>query len=199
MSEQIALEGFEVTPRLTDRLFFALYPDAQTARGIGQLARQEIAAHGLRGPALLDDRFHITLHHLGDHAGLPPSLLRDAHHAAGQVSATAFDLRLDHAASFAGRSSRPGRKHPFVLLGQDEGVAELLAFQQVLGQALRQTPAGRWVDASFTPHVTLAYDTAVVADHAVPPVGWTVREFVLVHSLIGQTRHIVLARWPLHP
>ena len=32
-----------------------------------------LAAQGLRGPALKDERFHITLHHLGDHAGLPPS------------------------------------------------------------------------------------------------------------------------------
>jgi 2'-5' RNA ligase len=32
---------------------------------------------------------------------------------------------------------------------------------------------------------------------AVEPIRWTVREFVLVHSLLGQTRHVPLARWSL--
>ena len=31
----------------------------------------------------------------------------------------------------------------------------------------------------------------------VDPVGWTVREFVLVRSLLGLTMHIPLARWKL--
>lgn len=196
MPEQIALEGFDDAPQKTDRLFFALFPDAQAAQQIGLLARQELAAQGLRGPALSDERFHLTLQHLGDHAGLPPSLVHDAQQAASRVSARSFDLRFDHAMSFAGRHGHAGRKYPFVLLGSD-GVADVTAFQQTLAQALRQTPAGRWVDAGFTPHVTLAYDTRIVADHAVPAIGWTAREFVLVHSLIGKTKHIVLGRWPL--
>jgi 2'-5' RNA ligase len=31
----------------------------------------------------------------------------------------------------------------------------------------------------------------------VNPVSWKVTEFVLVHSLVGQTRYIQLARWTL--
>jgi 2'-5' RNA ligase len=26
---------------------------------------------------------------------------------------------------------------------------------------------------------------------------WTVRDFVLIHSLLGQTKHVHLGRWPL--
>jgi 2'-5' RNA ligase len=43
--------------------------------------------------------------------------------------------------------------------------------------------------------VTLLYDDHLVAEHAVEPVSWVVREFALVHSLIGKTSHIVLGRW----
>jgi len=53
------------------------------------------------------------------------------------------------------------------------------------------------VKSSYTPHVTLLYDSQRVVQQAVETVAWTVREFVLVHSLLGQTRHIALMRWSL--
>jgi len=31
----------------------------------------------------------------------------------------------------------------------------------------------------------------------VEPFEWTVREFVLIHSLLGRTEYRVLGRWPL--
>ena len=55
----------------------------------------------------------------------------------------------------------------------------------------------RPVASQVTPHVTLLYDDVLVEERAVEPIRWTVREFVLVHSLLGQTRHVPLARWPL--
>jgi 2'-5' RNA ligase len=33
----------------------------------------------------------------------------------------------------------------------------------------------------------------------VEPVEWDVDEIVLIHSHLGQTRHDILARWPLAP
>ena len=45
--------------------------------------------------------------------------------------------------------------------------------------------------------MTLLYDRRMVAEQAVEPVHLTVREFALVHSLVRQSRHIELARWPL--
>jgi RNA 2',3'-cyclic 3'-phosphodiesterase len=36
-----------------------------------------------------------------------------------------------------------------------------------------------------------------VAEHAIEPVSWTVTGFRLVHSLLGQTRHITLGEWRL--
>ena len=52
--------------------------------------------------------------------------------------------------------------------------------------------------ASFTPHVTMMYDEAVVPEHGVAPVAWPVTELVLLHSRIGQNLpYAVLGRWPL--
>ncbi|HEY0300012.1 MAG TPA: hypothetical protein VGC36_01675, partial [Rhizomicrobium sp.] len=49
----------------------------------------------------------------------------------------------------------------------------------------------------FKPHVTLLRDSLRVAPAPLAPIVWTVRDFVLVHSLLGRTTHIHLARWPL--
>jgi 2'-5' RNA ligase len=41
------------------------------------------------------------------------------------------------------------------------------------------------------------YDSQSVAEQAVDPIRWSAHDFVLVHSLIGQTKHIHLGRWGL--
>ena len=45
--QQMTLGGFAAQPA-SDRLFFAVYPDAQTARHIIELASSVRARHGLR-------------------------------------------------------------------------------------------------------------------------------------------------------
>lgn len=193
MPEQPFLPGFEAAPRPTDRLFFAIYPDAAAAAQIARLAQQLRAEHGLQGKPLKPERFHVTLHHLGDYAGLPQDLVAAACGAAASLAAAPFDITFDRVASF---TSAP-RNRPFVLRGAD-GLAALMAFQQSLGEALKKTVLGRWAKAGFTPHVTLLYDDRSVPEQAVTPVSWTARELVLVHSLIGRSLHVPLARWPLH-
>jgi RNA 2',3'-cyclic 3'-phosphodiesterase len=66
-----------------------------------------------------------------------------------------------------------------------------------LGAALKRAGLGAATQGDFQPHVTLAYDKLRLKPFAVEPVSWTVREFVLVHSLLGRTTHIPLGRWPL--
>lgn len=192
MIQQASLPGFDAAPQLTDRLFFAIFPDAGAAAQIARLAQQLREEHGLRGKPLKTERFHVTLHHLGDYAGLPQDLVEVACAAAASLAAAPFDVTFDRAASF---STAP-RNRPFVLRGGD-GVASLIAFQQTLGDALKKTVLRRWAKPAYTPHVTLLYDDRSVPEQAVPAVSWTASEFVLIHSLIGQTLHVPLARWPL--
>ena len=190
-SGQQSLDGFDEPPPLTDRLFFALFPDRSAAQHIAQLGQELQQLHGLTGKLLRDDRFHITLHHIGDFAGMPQAVLSAACQAAATLAEPAFEVVLDRAASFRGR---PG-KHPFVLGADGQGNAALVDFHKALGTALLK--AGIRATPGFTPHVTLLYGDPLVPQQAVTPIRWAAGEFVLVHSLLGKSVYTVMGRWPL--
>jgi len=81
-----------------------------------------------------------------------------------------------------------------VLTGGD-GVVGLTGFYKNLAGALLKT-SGLRNTTSYTPHVTMLYDDLAVKPQSVAPVEWTVREFVLLHSHMGQSRpYNILARW----
>ncbi|WP_454716475.1 2'-5' RNA ligase family protein [Caulobacter segnis] len=186
---QMGLPGFD-PPTPTDRLMFLLYPDAQTAEQIAREARRLKESLGLRGQPLLTDRFHITLHHLGDYVGLPNDMVAKGKMAGAALAHAPFEVVFDKAVSFA---NRPGN-NPFTLQG-GEGVAALIDFQKALG--LKMAGAALKPDKQFLPHITLLYDGQVVPEQAIEPIRWTVDRFVLVQSKLGQTQHIVLAEWKL--
>jgi RNA 2',3'-cyclic 3'-phosphodiesterase len=192
MPEQFSLIGLDAPPKPTDRLFFAILPDAAAALRIARLAQYLRGEHGLRGKPLETERFHITLHHLGDYAGLPQGIVTAATKAAATVVMPPFEIAFDRALSF---SARLGNR-PFVLRG-GEGLVALTAFQQALGAALKSAGLGAKANSLYTPHLTLLYDDGLVAEQPVEAVKWTAREFVLVHSLLGRTIHVPLARWRL--
>lgn len=192
MSEQLSLTGFDVAPRPTDRLFFALLPDAEAAGRIAKLAQQLRGEHGLRGKPLASERLHVTLHHLGDYAGLPQGVVAAAAQAAASVNMPPFKVTFDRAASFAGRRE----SKPFVLLGGDRN-AELMAFQQALGRAMTAFGLGRLVEPRFTPHLTLLYDRLAVAERCIESIAWRVQEFVLLRSLLGRSEYVQLGCWQL--
>jgi 2'-5' RNA ligase len=188
----MGLGGFE--PReATDRLFFAIFPDTAAASRIAETADALRSQHALRGKPLQTDRFHVTLHHLGDYAGLPDDLVVKAGQAAMGVDMPAFDVAFDSASSF----SRQPRNRPFVLRGDPAGLYSLQRLQSALGKTMAACGMGRRVEHNFTPHVTLLYDDRAVPDQPLEPIAWTVREFVLVRSLLGKTEHVIIGRWPL--
>lgn len=188
MSDQLSLFA---APPVTDRLFFAIFPDPETAGGVAERAERLRATHGLSGRPLAPERFHITLHHLGDHAGVRRDIVAMAVEAAETLTTPRFDVTFDRAASF-----HNGGNNPLVLQG-GEGLEALKAFQRDLGLAMARAGLGRLVDKAFTPHVTLLYDRRLIAEEPVAPVTWTVGGFTLIHSLLGRTEHIPLARWAL--
>lgn len=173
----------------TERLFFAVMPDPSTAARIVELATALCDEHGLTGKLLQRDRLHVTLHHLGDYAGVPPGLLARAQQAAARLRLPAFEVCFDQVGSFAGN-----RQHPFVLRGES-GVERLHALQQELGRCLQGI--GNKPGHAFTPHVTLLYDRRRLPLQPVQPLRWHVGEFVLIRSFLGQTRYQLEGRWPL--
>jgi 2'-5' RNA ligase len=117
--------------------------------------------------------------------------------AAAHVLMPAFDVKFDRAMSFAGSP----KNKPFVLRGDEashDGLAALMAFQKAFYLAMcRAGLQGPRANAKFAPHVTLMYDPLSVKPQLVEPVSWLAHDFVLVHSLLGQTKHIHLGRWPV--
>jgi 2'-5' RNA ligase len=76
----------------------------------------------------------------------------------------------------------------------------LMAFQKTMYLAMcRVGLQGPRANAKFAPHVTLMYDDQGIAEQAVEAVSWSAHDFVLVHSLLGQTKHIHLGHWPIQP
>lgn len=181
------------SPRPTgrDRLFFGIFPDAGAIGQSATLARELQQHHGLQGKLLLPHRLHATLYHLGDYAGVPQDIVEAASEVAASVRCAPFEVLFDRAMSF---HTRGKKLQPLVVLGES-GTAVLRDFQHALVQDLKGI--GFKVKTAFTPHVTLLYDEHQVPEQPVAPISWTVRDFVLVHSLVGRSQHIHLARWPL--
>lgn len=191
MPEQLSF--FPPSGPRRDRLFFGIFPDQSVSHTVlTPLAQQLRTRHRLRGRPLAPERFHITLQHLDDFAGVPAEIVHAASEAAASLSVAAFEVTFDTAGSFF----KENGNNPFVLRG-GLGLTALRAFQKSLASALGRVGLGRYVTGSFTPHITLLYDSALIPEHNIQPVRWTVTEFTLIHSLLGETRHIPLARWPL--
>jgi 2'-5' RNA ligase len=193
MAEQFLLPGIDAAPlqrRGTDSLFFAIRPDPSINVRIASLAQRLLGEHGLTGKPLTTDRFHVSLHHIGKYVGLSQGLIAAASAAAASVVMPEVEIIFDRVTSFR----QPGKK-PLVLLGNDNAV--LNRFWQSLGIAMRRVGVGPRRPASrYMPHLTLLYDSRSVREQAIEPIVWTAREFVLIHSLLGRSQHVLLARWP---
>ncbi|TAL24088.1 MAG: 2'-5' RNA ligase [Aquabacterium sp.] len=188
---QGALFGSDDTPPV-EELFFALMPPAPAAQALTRLALELRERHGLQGKPLDEDRFHLSLHGLGQYAGLPPDLVSRAREAAATVESAPVEVSLDQAMSYG----NPRERHPIVLATLVPS-AGLLELHRRLGRALAHAGLGRHLTRSLSPHVSLAYVHRVLPQEAVTPVAWTATEFTLVHSFPGLHRHTHLGRWPL--
>ncbi len=116
--------------------------------------------------------------------------MRIAKGAAAQVRAEAFEVAFARAESFRNSTG----VYPFVLTGD---IAPWRGLHQALGDALKKSGLGGATQGEFKPHITLVYDRLRVKPRAIPPIAWTVREFVLVHSRLGKTEHHHLGSWAL--
>lgn len=173
-------------PRFTDRLFFAVLPDAETAERIAEQAAASRARHGLTGRLLKTGHFHVKLSTMHEGHGRPDDDEIDGWMArAGGISMPSFRVGFDRLMSFANGA--------LVLTGDDSTIG-MEVLQQRLCDSLDDAPRPA---RRYTPHVTLLHDGRHIEAESVEPIAWTVREVVLVHSLIGQTTHRHIARIPL--
>ncbi len=189
---QGSLPGFEPA-QPTDRLFLAIFPDAQHAAQLATRAVAHLADHRSRSGATEASRLHVTVFHLGDYTELPPGLVTSATQALSALVAKPFIIRFDQIGSFSHRQP----SGPLVFTAS-EGNEELRALHTQLATHLRASALGQWTRGSFEPHMTVAYNAATIPFQKIAPISWPAGEVVLIHSLLGRTRHIRLASQPLH-
>jgi len=174
---------------MTDRPLFMLRPEIAQAQAMADLTGELKRGYGLTGKPFASDRLHSTLHHLGDYVELSPELVTMAKRAAATVAMPPYEVTFDRVVTFSGS---PGRR-PLVLRGGD-GIVPL---QRAIGEAMTKVGLGAFVNQSFTPHITLLWGAGIVEEQAVETFRWTVREFALVNSRVGQGEYVVLGQWLL--
>ncbi|MFC6841733.1 2'-5' RNA ligase family protein [Xanthomonas theicola] len=178
-------------PASRENLCLALLPDPATVQRAFARGAPAWCAWSAR-PGAAPGRLHVTLHHLGEYAGIPPRLLLQAR-AAGQALASApFELGFHRAARFGGRA----RARPLVLRGNGEPPPlrqRRAALQRQLGRHGLATHAS----VGYLPHITLAYDERAVPLQPVPELRWTLATLSLIRSVQGHGRYLHEATWAL--
>lgn len=174
-------------------VFFAALPDAAMAGGAKRISSEVRRRLGLTAMPIPAERLHVSLVPVGGFSGSRPSAVIDAARmAANAVSMAPFRVEFDRVTSFSGGHG----KRALVLTGSGDGVAGLVTLQKALSQAMTKAGLSVRPRPSFSPHLTMMY-AARDCDFVIEPIGWTVSRFVLIDSLVGQSRHVHLGQWPL--
>jgi 2'-5' RNA ligase len=182
-------------PKLPDRLFYAVFPDAETAAQIAWRGAHFLREHHLEWTLFSAPRFHLSLHHAGDYKRLRGSRLYPAQLAGAAVSAPGFEVRLYAIGSLDNLARAEGGPYPLVLLAEGDGLS---ALYRRLGAAMNRVGLKASEDLGHSkPHVTLCYGPRPLPLQAIEPIRFAVRELVLVHSKLGVTQYEMLERWPL--
>ena len=195
MSErQLSLPGLGPS-RERDALFFAWLPEGDDACRIVRFGARLCRDLGFMGQMIAEERLHITLHPVGVYEGVPGNMVRAAQQAGAKVARLRpVEIVFERAMSF----DRRRESKAFVLRPAHDVL--LMDFYRALGDSLKSVGMRR-VASRFTPHMTLLYDSRVVAERPIDAIRWTARDVVLIHSLRGrepgQGKHVHLARWRL--
>ena len=178
----------------TDTLFFAVKPPLAIADHIHRFSQRARAARGLPCPLILARCLHLTLQGVGIYQTTSAATIEGLRAAVAMVTMQPFRLTLDRTMSFG--NERQSDNQPFVRVGDDSITIGLHQLREKLASALRQVGFRPRLKA-FKPHLTLFYTGHDLGEDPVAEIGWTVREFALIHSVRGESRHELLGVWRL--
>jgi RNA 2',3'-cyclic 3'-phosphodiesterase len=186
---QLELWGRQPTTR--HNVFFGLSLPAAKAERIMQLMQGIVGRLCLRATLRPVDLLHVSLVGVGDFTGpLPVGMIEAAKVGVSTLQIAAFDVTFSSVASYGGGA---------IVLQARAGDRVLVAFREALKLALWKAGVRlpeKGARNGFSPHVTMAYGDWA-PEFFVDPISWTVDEFVLIDSWVGQSKHVALGRWPL--
>lgn len=179
-------------PSPLHRLFFALLPSASERRKVADVAGGLHASHP-HVRWVNPERYHLTLHYLGESSGPRQDWAVRAREAADGFTGEAFELELDHLLPLG------NPRRPALTLAGASPSPDLIRFWRSLQERLIRAGFKDHVGRGFIPHLTLGYSEPQPATPAVPPILLAPTGFVLVQSVEGQADYSFLGQWPLHP
>jgi 2'-5' RNA ligase len=165
------------------RLFFALKPPVPEARRIG-LLRDGVG----QGTIVADDRLHMTMGITDDFPCLADRDIDRMMAIGDTIAGDPVPLSLDRLSGSARSVALRPSTRPAALGPIQKQIQRLLDYWGMARTG--------W---EFSPHVTLLYRAGQPFQRQVTARGWQADELVLIHSLIGETRHVPLGRWPILP
>jgi RNA 2',3'-cyclic 3'-phosphodiesterase len=196
--EQLCFPEFERGSPHPHRLLFVALPDESAARRISHVGHDLRRKHRLHREVLSSKRLHVSLFHIGDYCQFPQDIAERAKEGASGLALPPIEIVLDRAMSFSGAQVDPPREDSYALvLLARQGATELATLRKALALAMMKAGIRLRYKWHFKPHLTLLYDKRHQIAEDVEPVRWTVSEFVLIDSLVGESRYEELGRWPL--
>ena len=205
-ADQLSLFGFDPTPQKPAakrsrakskpdfNLFLACMPDESDAQRIYAAGADLRTECGLSGRVIDAKRLHVSL--LGLQHFMKPLLneqiaswVARIDQLLSKLDEPAIQVVSSRVSSFGGKDKRP-----LVLLCDALAEAKLTTLQIRVCERLfgSDLPAQR-----FKPHMSLLYDSAIVAEREIHPIEWTARKLVLILSHVGQGKYDRLKEWPL--
>lgn len=169
-------------PIACHRLFFAVRPPTMLARQIANAASWFDTGQAVRA-----EHLHVTIDILDDRDFVPPGFEALLTGIGDAVRVAPFAVQFDQAVGSARSVAlRPRRKN-----------AGLDALRRAIGSARQAVGLAEREGYRFSAHMTLGYRDGAPFNQPIAPVGWTARDFVLIHSHLGKTRHDLVGRWAL--
>lgn len=176
-------------PGRRHRLFFTLVPTEQERASLAALAERLRPAYP-QARWIRPERYHLTLHFLGESDQPRPDQVRAAMDALQDWSATPIHITLDHLMCL-GNPRNPALT--LAALHPDEAV---VAFWRGLRDRLLRAGFKHYVGRSFVPHMTLAYVPPRTEPVDVAPMRLSPRTVELLQSIEGDADYQVLGQWP---
>lgn len=192
MNQQLSLFSLPAPAPNRFRLLFAVFPDLEAVDQISELAASLRTKHGMPGRARPPHILHVTMELIGDYPDMPLTEIERLQKILPQMrlAMPPIEVCFDRTMSFQNR-----KKCPFVLLGSPEKNEPLRRLRESLAVQLAGHGFPLRPKAAFVPHVTMIYDERCLAEEAVEPIRWTVREVGLVLSHLGVTKYDHLGAW----
>ncbi len=168
------------------RLYFAFRPDAAASDAALKIL-SDLRRHGATGSAVKRENLHVSLFPLGRWNEIPRDLIEIALAHVQAIEGRPFTFNFDVLTAY------PRKDGYSAVLASTHDPFEIYNLQRKFVSRFE----GLVRAGSLTPHMTLLYTDTFVERQTIAPIRWQAKEFLLIHSFVGQARQEILGRWPL--